>query len=128
MTRSSRIPTEVKRIGIEGLQISWSDGSVHRIPSRILRANCTSANSKVQRGEGGSHEKPLSGEMKAPAKLNVISSSLEEELSLERVWAIGNYAIGLRWADGHDSGIYSYQHLYELGELSAKSEVGQSNA
>ena len=33
---------------------------------------------------------------------------------LEKIEAVGNYAINLGWADGHDTGIYSYAYLREL--------------
>ncbi|MHC4931114.1 MAG: DUF971 domain-containing protein [Planctomycetota bacterium] len=28
--------------------------------------------------------------------------------------SVGNYAIQIRWSDGHDSGIYSYEYLKRL--------------
>jgi len=30
---------------------------------------------------------------------------------------VGNYALGLGWGDQHDTGIYSFDYLYRLGEL-----------
>jgi len=30
--------------------------------------------------------------------------------------SIGNYAIGIDWSDGHNSGLYSFDHLRSLGE------------
>ena len=33
--------------------------------------------------------------------------------------SIGNYAIGIDWNDGHNSGIYSFDHLRSLGERAA---------
>jgi ATP-binding protein involved in chromosome partitioning len=33
--------------------------------------------------------------------------------------SIGNYAIGIDWNDGHNSGIYSFDYLRSLGEHAA---------
>ena len=52
--------------------------------------------------------------------LAVIEHTLDEELKLVRIWGIGNYALGMEWGDGHDSGIYTYRLLFELGEESTK--------
>jgi len=48
--------------------------------------------------------------------LRVVEHEKQEELQLERIWGVGNYAIGMVWGDGHDSGIYTYFYLRELGE------------
>ena len=102
---------EIKRLGSDGVRLTWSDGTCHEISSRVLRENCPSAISQAKRGDT-SHEKPLSGKS---ALLRVVESSADEELCLEEIWAVGNYAIGMKWADGHDSGIYTFEFLYELG-------------
>jgi len=33
------------------------------------------------------------------------------DISLTRVWSVGNYALGLAFGDGHASGIYTYAAL-----------------
>ena len=35
---------------------------------------------------------------------------------LIRVHTVGNYALGMSWADGHDTGIYAFDYLRELCE------------
>ena len=47
--------------------------------------------------------------------LTVIEHTATEQLNLTEIWGIGNYALGIAWADGHSSGIYSFEYLYELG-------------
>ena len=39
-------------------------------------------------------------------------------LSIEptRVWAVGNYAIGVAFTDGHSTGIYSFERLRAMAE------------
>ena len=107
-----RNPQQVKRLGTEGLEITWSDDCRHQISSKTLRQNCPSAVSLARRGDD-SHSKPLTSKKKS---LKVIEHSIDEELKLEQIWSVGNYAIGMRWADGHDTGIYTFDFLYELGE------------
>jgi ATP-binding protein involved in chromosome partitioning len=104
-------PTEIKRIGTDGIQITWADGVVHSIPSRVLRENCPSAVSKAKRGDT-SHDKPLTPKR---SLLAIVETTTEEELSLEKIWGVGNYALGMAWADGHHTGIYTYEFLRELG-------------
>ena len=106
-------PLEIKRDGGEGLIVTWSDQTVSRLSSKLLRANCPSADAKAKRGDK-SHEQPLS--QKGAARLSVVSSSLEEELFLKKIWPVGNYAIAIEWADGHNTGIYSFNLLRTLAE------------
>ncbi len=109
-------PKSVKKLSKDALEIVWSDSRVDRIDSRHLRINCPCAFCAEQRGEG-SHSKPLNP-VKPKSILTVIDSSVDEETSLQEIWAVGNYAIGCRFADGHASGIYSYGLLREIGDKS----------
>jgi DUF971 family protein len=44
----------------------------------------------------------------------VIESTIAEETDLREIWGVGQYALGMRWGDGHDSGIYTFTYLREL--------------
>jgi DUF971 family protein len=103
-------PREIKRLGNAALKITWSDGSVNELSSTTLRTKCPCAECRERRGDT-SHAKPLTSKKRG---LNVISNTLEEELSLEEIWSVGQYAIGIRWADGHSSGIYTFGFLRQL--------------
>lgn len=39
----------------------------------------------------------------------------KQDVNIDAITPVGNYAIKLHFTDGHDSGIYSWQHLYDLG-------------
>lgn len=95
---------------IEGLDIDWSDGQKSFLSCKALRDNCPSAVSKMQRGDT-SHDTPLTPKK---SSLKVIKHSLEEAYQMTKIWPVGNYAVGIGWADGHDSGIYSFGYLFEL--------------
>jgi DUF971 family protein len=103
-------PREIKRLGTNGLQITWQDGTTQELLSEVLRKGCPCAGCREARGDD-SHAKPLTGKKRS---LSIIQSSAEQELSLQEIWGVGQYAIGLRWADGHSSGIYTFAYLRTL--------------
>ena len=107
-----KTPREIQRLGEQGIKIVWQDGTTHEISSLTLRKHCPSASSRAQRGDD-SHDAPLSPRKSA---LRIVEASSDEETSLVRIWGVGTYALGMEWADGHKTGIYTYDFLYELGE------------
>ena len=103
-------PTTIKRFD-DQLSIQWNDGSSALIPATTLRNSCPCAGCKEQRGDT-THSQPLTGRK---SLLKVIDHAAKESLNLTEVWAVGSYAVGMRWLDGHDTGIYPYGLLWELG-------------
>jgi DUF971 family protein len=79
------------------LAITFDDGSQFELSAEYLRVMSPSA--EVQ-GHSPSERKTV------PGKKNV------EILAVEPV---GNYAVKLRFDDLHDTGIYGWEYLYELG-------------
>lgn len=108
-----RKPIEIKRLEGSGLRITWNDGSVAEIAAEKLRIECPCATCRAARGDT-SHEKPLAPSK--PKSLNIVTASVKEETQLRQVWAIGNYAIGIEWGDGHSTGIYTFEQLAALSE------------
>lgn len=106
------VPTEIRRDAKTGLTISWRDGSTSIIPTTLLRRECPCASCKERRGDT-SHSQPLTSKKRS---LTVIQNTIEEELNLQEIWSVGQYALGMRWGDGHDSGIYPFSLLFELGK------------
>jgi DUF971 family protein len=88
------------------LRIAFDDGSAFDLAAEYLRV--TSPSAEVQ-GHSASERKTV------PGKRNV------EIIGVEPV---GNYAVRLRFDDMHDTGIYGWDYLYELG--SAQSEKWQN--
>jgi DUF971 family protein len=80
------------------LEIAFSDGRGFRLPYEYLRVYSPSAE---VRGHGPGQEVLQTG------KRNVEIRSLE---------AVGSYAVQPVFSDGHSTGIYSWDYLYELGE------------
>lgn len=79
------------------LEISFSDGAHFRIPFELMRVYSPSA--EVQ-GHGPGQEVLQTG------KREVVIDALEP---------VGHYAVQPTFSDGHDSGLYTWEHLYELG-------------
>ncbi|MBX9872449.1 MAG: DUF971 domain-containing protein [Burkholderiaceae bacterium] len=79
------------------LEISFSDGKTFRIPFELMRVYSPSA--EVQ-GHGPGQEVLQTG------KRDVALAGLEP---------VGNYGVKPTFSDGHDSGIYTWDYLYQLG-------------
>lgn len=85
----------------EGVLIEWSDGHQSRYPFAVLRRICPCAECRDQ-------------DRSSMTRLRVLgrgTGSSEAATRLVRWDRIGNYAIGLVWGDGHNSGIYSWDYL-----------------
>jgi ATP-binding protein involved in chromosome partitioning len=98
----------------KGIEIVLNNGEIKKIDSLVLRKNCPCASCLEKRGDT-SHSAPLSGTpVVGRALLTVVKNSAVEEPNITKIWNIGNYALGMRYSDGHDSGIYTYKFLTEL--------------
>jgi DUF971 family protein len=113
-------PDQIKRVkddsgkGI-GLELVWSGGPPVLITAKKLRDSCPCATCEETRGKQ-THANPLGTPRTGRALLQVVEATKDEGYELKKVWGIGNYAVGLAWGDGHDSGIYSYPILRELSK------------
>jgi len=89
-------PREIRQLGSDGVGITWSDGHASRFPNRYLRDNCPCA---------------MCRETRPRYTLPVRS---DDGLHPLQISAVGRYALGVHWSDGHDAGIYSYETLRSL--------------
>ena len=80
------------------LELRWPDGAHFRLPFELLRVYSPSA--EVQ-GHGPGQEVLQTG---------------KREVEITALAPVGNYAVQPRFSDGHESGIYTWAYLYELGE------------
>ena len=79
------------------LRIAFDDGARFDIPFELLRVESPSAENK---GHGASVPPPVTG----TANVNVV-----------RADPVGRYAVRITFDDGHDTGLYSWDLLYDLG-------------
>lgn len=99
-------PTKLAIEGDDHLLIEWSDGRRLRYGFRKLREACPCATCREKR------EAPP-----APANLlTVLSPAETQPLRVVGMKPVGNYAYTIAFSDGHDTGIYSFERLLELGE------------
>ena len=91
-------PTEISLHKLSRiLELSFEDGSNFKLPIEYLRVYSPSA--EVQ-GHGPGQEVLQIG---------------KQDVNVNEIEPIGHYAIKLAFDDNHDSGIYSWTYLYELG-------------
>lgn len=99
LQKDTPVPTEIKLHQRSRLmELSFDDGSHFQLSYEFLRVFSPSAE---VRGHGPGQEVLQLG---------------KRDVNIDRVEAVGNYAIRPVFSDGHDSGLYSWDYLYELGE------------
>lgn len=79
------------------LEIAFSDGKVVRLPCEFLRVYSPSAE---VRGHGTGQEVLQVG---------------KRDVQITAIEPVGTYAVRLVFSDGHDTGLYSWDYLHELG-------------
>lgn len=93
------IPSEIKlHQKSRRLEISYADGENFMLDFEYLRVFTPSAEA---RGHGPGQETLQTG---------------KREVVLERIEPVGTYALRLVFSDGHDSGLYSWDLLHNLGK------------
>ena len=80
------------------LEVGFSDGAQFRIPFELMRVYSPSAEVA---GHGPGQEVLQTG---------------KRDVTITALASIGNYAIQPQFSDGHESGIFSWDLLYELGQ------------
>ncbi|MFZ0454708.1 MAG: DUF971 domain-containing protein [Ignavibacteriaceae bacterium] len=96
------VPVQIKIAEKKNLKIKWDDDSESLIEIKKLRRFCPCATCASEREEQGKYYIPL------------IS---EDQTSIKNIEQVGNYAIGITWKDGHNTGIYEYGFLRKLSEV-----------
>lgn len=97
-------PTHLDLDRARGLEVTWPDGTRSFYPVDYLRQMSPSAEARELREQMARN--PL-----AVLPANVANSGPVSAVDAELV---GNYAIRIRFSDGHDTGIYSWQYLREI--------------
>lgn len=84
------------------LEVAFADGARFQLPAELLRVESPSA--EVQ-GHGPGQKVIVAG---------------RRQVGIMRIEPVGHYAVRLAFDDLHDSGIYSWAYLRELGERQAE--------
>ena len=97
-------PTEIKlRTRSRVLEVAFDDGVRYLLPFEYLRVYSPSAE---VRGHGPGQEVLVTG---------------KQNVGIKAVEPVGQYAVKLVFDDGHDTGLYSWKYLRELGEQQAEN-------
>ncbi len=108
------LPKKIKLHKQEYLEIFWDDGKIHKYPLKFLRDESPDAGNKGETILWKHYDPPPAGADKAG------------KYEIEKIEQVGNYAIQIKWKDGHDHGIYSWDLLLRLGEyLDVKGNLHQ---
>lgn len=100
-------PTELKMSGESELQIAWSDGEVRKYRLSDLRDQCPCASCR---------EKRRSEPAQAANPFPILTRQEAQPLRITAMKPVGQYAYHIAWSDGHDTGIYTFEHLRSLGQ------------
>ena len=95
---TSHLATELRlRTTSRVLQVTFDSGDVFELPFEYLRVHSPSAEVK---GHGPGQEVLVTG---------------KAGVGIRAVEAVGQYAVKLVFDDGHDTGLYTWKYLFELG-------------
>jgi DUF971 family protein len=98
LSKSVPLPTEIKlHQKSRVLEIAFADGKTFRLPCEFLRVYSPSAE---VRGHGPGQEVLQTG---------------KKDVEIQRIEPVGQYAVQLHFSDGHATGIYSWDLLYDYG-------------
>ncbi|MCB6183834.1 DUF971 domain-containing protein [Leeia sp. TBRC 13508] len=96
---SSTFPTEIKlHQQSRVLEISFSDGVTFQLSCEYLRVFSPSA------------------EVRGHSPEQAVLQVGKKEVNIKDIQPVGHYAIKLVFDDGHDTGLYSWSYLYDLGK------------
>ena len=79
------------------LEVAYSDGKTFRIPFELLRVYSPSA------------------EVQGPGPGQEVLQTGKREVGINTIEPVGNYAIKPFFSDGHESGLFTWEYLYQLG-------------
>ena len=100
MNKPAPAPTEIRlHKKSRCLELVYGSGENFSLPCEYLRVFSPSAE---VRGHGPGQEVLMVG---------------KESVSIVAIEPVGHYAVRLKYSDGHDTGLYTWQYLQELGRL-----------
>ena len=97
-------PLDLQQIGQE-LAVKWDDGSESFIPLESLRRHCPCAGCKGEMDVLGNVYK------------NPDQPLPPDAFRLIRIVSVGGYALQPVWADGHSSGLFSFDYLKRVADV-----------
>jgi len=111
-------PNEPRPVRIDldrerGLEVDWDDGRRSFYPVAHLRRASPSADARALRDEMARNPLTVLPAGRAPGPLTALGAEL-----------VGNYAIRIRFSDGHSTGIYSWRYLRSIDPVAPAGTAG----
>ncbi len=92
-------PQNIRAVTQDGcLEITWAEGHVGLYPFPMLRGECPCA-SCVDEYTG---------------KRKLDRSTIPNDIVITNLELVGRYALKIDWSDGHNAGLYTWEHLRQL--------------
>lgn len=108
-----RTPTRVVPLSPTHLRVEWEGMAPVSLPYFEVRCQCPCA-ACVDEKTG---------------KRTLRREAIDPAIRLTGVEPVGRYALGLRWSDGHSTGMVHFDRLFDLcREFGAPCETGDANA
>ena len=102
-TKDVAPPVSIERLPSEGkLSVTWQDGLAEKLLYLTLRAQCMCARCVDE----------ITGERILDVE------GIDPQIAVVEMSLVGNYALKIRWSDGHDTGLYTWAHLRQLCQRS----------
>jgi len=98
------LPTQIEPFSPTEIYIAWNNGEKFTVPYLEIRYHCPCAGCVDEHTGQRTIEK----------------KSIHPDIRAIKVQTIGRYAIQITWSDGHDTGMYHYDRLYELSQKQGK--------
>ena len=98
-------PLAARLEGPRTLQIDWADGTTRVYPMDFLRARCPCAVCVDE----------LTGEIR-------VQREMFPDMELRSLAEVGRYAFRVTFSDGHDTGLFTYKLLHDIGQVLPPSE------
>lgn len=109
------VPRRLDLTRDRGLSVEWADGTISYYSIAYLRRMSPSAEQRQQRDQMARN--PLHVLPAGAAGITGPLTALGAEM-------VGNYAIRIRFSDGHDTGIYSWAYLREIDPANRERRAG----
>jgi DUF971 family protein len=104
-------PLSLSKEGDDRLLIHWSDGHRGVYAWKHLRDHCPCAGCREER-------------VQPPDPFRLVQPAELKPLRPVAVTPVGHYAYKITWSDGHDTGIFTLEHLRELCQCPACQGTG----
>ncbi len=94
-------PVSIEVIKQKNLLINWGEDTITKIDLKKLRRYCPCATCAMEREKESKTFIPL---------------YTSDQIKVFKIFEVGNYAIGITWKDGHNTGIYEFPYLNYLAK------------